>query len=441
MKAILLSLLILICNMTVFPHAGLAQNSRPMVRLIYFLPNDREPQPDINAKMDILIKDVQQFYADQMAAHGFGRKTFQIETNARGNAMVHRVSGRFTDKHYMNLSDTSDDIIEEVEGRFDLSRNIYFIVIDISSGLIISNGDEVCGVAVSTVALIPASRPCFNLRVAGHELGHAFGLHHDFRNNSYLMSYGKRKDKLSQCAAEVLNVHPAFNLARSGLDTEKTTIEILPPRFAFAPAAIRLRFKVSDPDGLYQAQALVMGDVSEELLGYKQLNGNTRSTFEIITTYLFPRHQETTIHLQVIDMEGNIHNSEPYPINVIDLFPPAKVVTMPDENLAAAVQETLKLAPGTPLTTHMMFELVGLTIVITHWAKRIKDITGLEHCNNLIHLEIQYSSISDVSPLARLTQLEYLDISSTISDISPWQDSQISSIWRLRAISVIYPPW
>ena len=34
--------------------------TRPMVRLIYFLPNDREPQPDIDEKMDTLIKEVQQ---------------------------------------------------------------------------------------------------------------------------------------------------------------------------------------------------------------------------------------------------------------------------------------------------------------------------------------------------------------------------------------------
>ena len=106
MKTILCFLLILVCSLTVFPQASLAQNSRPMVRLIYFLPNDRKPQPDIDAKMDGLIKGMQEFYAKQMAAHGFGRKTFQFETDARGNAVVHWVSGRFTDKHYINLSDT-----------------------------------------------------------------------------------------------------------------------------------------------------------------------------------------------------------------------------------------------------------------------------------------------------------------------------------------------
>ena len=31
----------------------------------------------------------------------------------------------------------------------------------------------------------------WNWFAAAHELGHAFGLHHDFRDNEYIMSYGR----------------------------------------------------------------------------------------------------------------------------------------------------------------------------------------------------------------------------------------------------------
>ena len=55
---------------------------REMVRLIYFLPINRRAQPNIDTKLDTLIKDVQQFYAKQMQNHGFGRKTFAFETDA-----------------------------------------------------------------------------------------------------------------------------------------------------------------------------------------------------------------------------------------------------------------------------------------------------------------------------------------------------------------------
>ena len=44
-----------------------------------------------------------------------------------------------------------------------------------------------------------------------HELGHTFGLWHDFRDDAYIMSYGGDPDRLSACAAEFLSVHPYFN--------------------------------------------------------------------------------------------------------------------------------------------------------------------------------------------------------------------------------------
>ena len=73
----------------------LIDQKEPMVRLIYFFPRDRQPHPDINMKIDGLIKDTQKLYADEMERHGFGRKTFRFETDAHGNAVVYHVKGRF----------------------------------------------------------------------------------------------------------------------------------------------------------------------------------------------------------------------------------------------------------------------------------------------------------------------------------------------------------
>lgn len=52
------------------------ESVRNMVRLIYFIPSDLSPQPDIDRKLDTLIKDAQQIFAGQMEYYGFGRKTF-----------------------------------------------------------------------------------------------------------------------------------------------------------------------------------------------------------------------------------------------------------------------------------------------------------------------------------------------------------------------------
>ena len=438
MKHLFLTLIVLF---TLLP-LGFAQAQRPIVRLIYFLPSDRQPQLDIDAKMDRLIKDVQLFYAEQMETHGFGRKTFQFETDGRGNAVVHHVKGRFTDRHYSNLS---LGIWDEIDGRFDTSKNIYLTAIDISSERISTDEDDedkACGVAIfrgnaGGVALIPASGDCFNppygVLLAGHELGHVFGLEHDFRDNSYLMSYGgETRSKLSRCAAEWLDVCRAFNFSRAVSNDEPATIEMLPPSFAFAPNAIRLRFKVSDPDGLYQAHALADGsDEYGLVLGCKQLNGNTRSTFEIVTTHL--PLDATAVRLQVIDRQGDSSDSESYPINIIDLLPSAKVVTIPDTNLAAAVREVLGIVPGDSLTTHTMLNLTELSVNASTPDLRIRDLTGLEFAYRLRKLRLRNSDVTDLSPLAGLTHLTELNLEGNNSNnLSP-----LAGLTQLTKLSLL----
>ena len=65
-----------------------------MVRLVYFLPSDRAARPERVATLRQLIKDAQEFYAEQMESHGFGKKTLTLETDAAGEPVVHRVAVR-----------------------------------------------------------------------------------------------------------------------------------------------------------------------------------------------------------------------------------------------------------------------------------------------------------------------------------------------------------
>ena len=65
-----------------------------MVRLLYFFPSDRAARPERVATLRQLIKDAQEFYAEQMESHGFGKKTFTLETDAAGEPVVHRVAVR-----------------------------------------------------------------------------------------------------------------------------------------------------------------------------------------------------------------------------------------------------------------------------------------------------------------------------------------------------------
>ena len=92
-----LTLILLIFVMLAFVPNSFAQDDSPeyVVRVIYFIPNDRQPDPNIDEKLDTLIKDIQKFYADQMEAHGFERKTFRYEADDGGDVVATSYQRKF----------------------------------------------------------------------------------------------------------------------------------------------------------------------------------------------------------------------------------------------------------------------------------------------------------------------------------------------------------
>ena len=117
------------------------------VRMIYFLPNDRPYRTDVVDSMKVVIRRVQNFYAEQMQANGHGEKTFRFETDDQGEPRVHRVNGQYPDSHY--LEETLDTVLEEISQAFDLQGNIYLTVIDNSMDLIRDESEGRVGIGKS----------------------------------------------------------------------------------------------------------------------------------------------------------------------------------------------------------------------------------------------------------------------------------------------------
>ena len=300
------------------PHLE-SQHQRNIVRLIYFLPSDRSPQRDIDTRMDTLIKDAQLVFAGQMEHYGFGRKTFQFETDATGNAVVHHVRGQFTDAYYQNQSGT---VWEEINAHFDTSTNIYLTALDVSTE---SLDGSACGYGgphgtSGGTVLIPASGWCFEeIDVTVHELGHAFGLQHDFRNNlePWIDLYSTEPMTTSPCAAEWLDAHRYFNDHQTYFD-QPTTLEMLSP--TPRPGGGPLRFRITDPDGLHQVQLFTTVEYLKghdlSILGCKSLNGSS-DVVEFPTTVV-PLTADSiplpviadAVTLRVIDAHGNFTHQE-----------------------------------------------------------------------------------------------------------------------------------
>ena len=184
------------------------------VRMIYLLPNDRTFRASVVDSMKKTIREMQTFFGEQMRAHGYGYKTFNIETDAQGELVVHRVDGQQPDRNY--LHNTASTVQDEVQQAFDLGANIYLIVIDNSINALGSAGQRTGGTGSvggesGGFALVHGG---FTLSTATHELGHALGLDHDFNSYEYIMSYGLLgggQDRLSACNARFLAMHPSFN--------------------------------------------------------------------------------------------------------------------------------------------------------------------------------------------------------------------------------------
>ena len=446
---------LLIFLILVFSSNSFAQVGSPeyVVRVVYFLPSDRTPQPDINEKLDRLIKNTQFFFAEQMTAHGFSQKTFEFEADPAGKLVVHRVNGQFNEAYYN--SDALRKVRGETERRFDLSHNIWLIALETSTGAI---DNTWCGLgggsSLQGLALIPASGDCFNISVTGHELGHAFGLMHDNRTSGRWIPSVYTSDRMitSFCSAEWLDVHRYFKVNQPLSNATPPTIEMLapdlsapfsapapqemihlcgvgeldvqhdfkvnetvpgdawptvemlgPPSLVAAPNRIRLRFKVTDANGLHQVRLHTPEwdpYVAGEFIACQRLNG-TSATVEFVTTELSSRSE--SVHLWIIDTHGNWGVSTPYPINVSSVLPPATAVSMPDAQLAAAVRQKIG-----SITTR---SLLNLRAVDAKDYNGIANLTGLEYALNLKHLSnVSNGEITDLHPLANLQGLTHLDL-------------------------------
>ena len=391
---------------------------RGMVRVVYFTPRDRGVQPGIWKKLETLISDVQLFYADQMEINGFDRKTFTYETNENGSIRTHHVKGQFRDRYYH--TDTANKVYDEVASLFDTGKHIYFIAAEVSSEFI--GEKDKCGVgggnwfenelsvrAQGGRAVIPASGVCFEgaygIVVTAHELGHAFGLEHDFRDPTYIMSYGVAPNRLSKCAARWLDANRFFNTDQTAFN-EPTSIQMFTPS-TYLPNArnFTLQFEVTDADGIHQAQLLVPATVKDPAPGVKLhscKNLNTQNTTLEFSAPILTTRQTNDIGLQVIDVHGNIRR----------------------QNYTLTVERSPLSKKNADVNRDGTVNIADLVLVASNFGKTIKSTVrrnpdvNRDGIVNVIDLLLVVSLLPDASAAPALYTQEIPSLTTT--DLQQW---------------------
>ena len=252
---------------------------------------------------------VQTFYADQMEDHGYGRVTFRHETNADGDPLVRTVIGKFDDGHYHSDANVIERLVSELQEKFgDLDRNIYLISLDVSTGLIggwagLARGDRGPAVVPSVGRDTTEEK---DRALIAHELGHAFGLPHDFRDGKYIMSWGSdKRSEFSDCSATLLSVNRFLTETHTHENTDGTIEMLSPTTYIMNRPEHKLKFRVSDPDRIHKV--LLEYEVGERLVGIVDCQC-VANRFDAEVTFDMPadalKAPITIIWVHIIDPNG-----------------------------------------------------------------------------------------------------------------------------------------
>ncbi len=156
---------------------------------------------------------------------------------------------------------------------------------------------------------------------AAHELGHAFGLEHDFRDRDNVMSYGS-EDRISACAAAFLSVHPYFNDDIPLEEESLPTFEVISSnRYPSGATGLSARIKVSDAEGVHQVLLQDAVRVAGSILTCQVLSGEKDAVVEFTYDFLqipgFTREGllQRVVHqfrFKVVDTAGNVSSGPPF---------------------------------------------------------------------------------------------------------------------------------
>jgi len=348
------------------------------VRAAYVIPSNRSPQSNGVSSMQKLLSLWQSWYRDQMGRYGFNGKTFEFETESDGTTPRIYVVNVFETDAALRGTDGFDEFnkVSAAARKAGLqvggAKQVWLLVPEthlllpdssVVGGIYLGAGGgsgDAGGTAIVDSTALARFAPSmltndvlfdgsiwpeigpYPLRKATtfpwfegesfssigsaaqggalHELSHAFGLSHDYRNDSnfngnlmfngcrglrgnlYPARYPSDYVRLSYAAALALNSSRYFNHATNYSDnSQPELIPAAPSLLAPTDGLAHIDFTARDDTAL--AFALLYFDSSQEVVDEMVLSGvSTNATF---TTPYFHPGQDNVFGIAVYDTSGN----------------------------------------------------------------------------------------------------------------------------------------
>ena len=151
-----------------------------------------------------------------------------------------------------------------------------------------------------------------------------------------------------------------------------------------------------------------------------------------------------------VDLTGNLLDVSPGSQDMNDIqslidrgvevrydSPTPAPVYIPDENLARVIRNALGKRPEETIGEG---DLESLTEVVAI-AEGIVDLSGLEYAVNLTNLDLYSNEITDISVLAELPNLAWIDLEGNPLDLSPGSEAmEVIQTLRDRGVAVDISP-
>ncbi|MYA72245.1 hypothetical protein F4009_06305 [Candidatus Poribacteria bacterium] len=297
--------------------------------------SDTNVRVDLTAKIEKIVEDTQELYADEMERNGFERKTFRVETRL-GKPRVHIVNGKRSSAHYIH--NTFEKVRPELPNFLNQDTEPWdkqdMIVVIIVGGIAcLDAADGWCGwgtgfpfhsLRYGGGVVIAANSGHFNKEVLFHEIGHAFGLYHK--------PAGAEDGVLDLYEARWLDKHYQFN--RRGNDFTLPQFVGVHKMTALENDKVRFEVDVTSNHGLHQA-IIVGADIL--VVASDFMDGKNRDT----TTFEFDRHlAANNMFVELMDTRGN-YVSRDFAIRL-----PARLPTKPEEPNPALLNVNVLMYTG-----------------------------------------------------------------------------------------------